>query len=645
MIHQLPDEITRSIICMLPGKDIARTAMVCKDMNKVASDIHPWLKKALSNKYPLLDDELSQTPFQFPIFNYKESLKTYEDVEFWSKVCVLTRNRTNGIHFAIKNQLMLREHSLRQQPVNSDITNALTREQHNVVHRPPNKQIMLLQAYAGTGKTTTLYHYAKKWPDTKVLYLAYNRSLAEESRKRFKDLPNVSVMTIHSMALNSLDPEGTRFTSLGNLRWGDIASIVGEETPRLAKQALTSFDVYCSSDQVTESTNASVRKIWNAMFVDQTITTTHDAYLKEFQRSRPKLLEYDVIMLDEVQDCTDCILDLVIRQTHATRIFVGDVYQKIYGFRHVNEPFHYILESNPDCFQLSVSFRMGKTLMHYTNQYLKRMYNANGFSCSYRPADTNILFFNKNDFNNISKVRQLPEGTVVLCRYNSSVHHLMFIISSQYDYNYDMYGKEINFEKEISIVRDLQHIESGSYEMVSRDKLRPFRSVQQVQTHFQETGNFVWVDRIKMFNAHGGAHLISMWTQAHAKKTETNPRIIITTAHRSKGSEFDHVVVYDDFPMNSEDARNTLYVAMTRAKKTLYMNESLLAFYKRASKPVFYTNEPVVSSSYLKTCVLCNTMKTHVLLCSENDQYTIMSKGKCDIMEYLPLCSICQKKV
>ena len=642
-MDKLPDDVTHTIFSLsgaLSGRDVSRVATVSKTMNRITNRVHPWLRKALSNTPcdGILDDCTT-----FPLFQYEASLQTYDDIEYWSRVCVATRNIPNGIHKAIRDQLLLREHALYNKG-NGD--NTLTREQSTVVQRRPNKQMMLLQAYAGTGKTTTLYHYAKRWPESRVLYLAYNRSLADESRKRFGNLPNVSVMTIHAMALNRMDPEGTRFTSLGNLKWSDVGATTD---PRTAKRILTEFEVYCSTDRMDDSSNPDVCKVWNDMFVDKSVTMTHDAYLKEFQRSVPVLDDYDVIMLDEVQDCTDCILDIVKRQTHATRIFVGDVYQKIYGFRHVNEPFQYILGSNSpeercECFRLSVSFRMGRTLMHHTNQYLKRMYNASGFSCTYRTNDTRVSFFNRNDFNNIDKVRELPDGTVVLCRYNSSVHHLMFVVSTQYGFEYDMYGKDINFEKEISIVRDLEHIDAGLYDRVSRDKLRGFRSIQEVHAHFTEAGNFVWTDRIRMYNTHGGVYLIHMWTQAHAKKTETNPRIVITTAHRSKGSEFDHVVIYDDFPMNGEDARNTLYVAMTRAKNTLYMNETLLNFYKRMSKPVMYVNDTISSPNVFKTCVSCNTMKTNMTVCSENDHASIMSQGKCEVYEYVPLCNICRRK-
>ena len=651
-MDQIPDDIFRQIVCLLSGKDIVKISIANKELARMTSNIYPWLRRALSNN-PLHTTLLNYSPIknekilslntvqirkntQTPLFGYDASLTTYTDIEYWSKVCFDERlNRQNGIHTAIRNRLVLREHTLLP---NNEIT--ITKEQNMVVNRSPQKQLMLVQAYAGTGKTTTLYHYANKWKSQKILYLAYNRALADESKERFGHLPNVSVMTIHSLALNNVEAG----LSVGNLKWSDISR--DETEMESSKRTLVDFEIYCSSDSMELPESNDVRQLWNKMFVEKSIDVTHDAYLKEYQKSAPMLNEYDVIMLDEVQDCTDCILNIIKRQTHATRIFVGDVYQKIYGFRHVNEPFEYIMSNTTakscECFQLSVSFRMGSKLMHYTNMYLKRMYNAKGFSSSKKNNDTDIKFFDKTDFYDINKVNQLPDKTVVLCRYNTNVQHLMFTII-EHGLEYDLYGKTINFDKEISIVRDLEHIETGTYEHVVREKLKTFRNIQQVLDHFTTINVGIWKDRIRLFNIHGGPELIRMWTRARLMKTNT-PRIIITTAHQSKGSEFDHVVLYDDFPMNNEDAHNTLYVAMTRAKETLYMNESLAQFFKKMTKPVLYVNDTVSTPRKFQTCTLCNAMKTNLLVCAENDHRSIIEYGRCDLYEYVPICNICRRK-
>lgn len=62
----------------------------------------------------------------------------------------------------------------------------------------------------------------------------------------------------------------------------------------------------------------------------------------------------------------------------------------------------------------------------------------------------------------------------------------------------------------------------------------------------------------------------------------TNPDVILTTAHKSKGLEYDNVIVANDFKFGEkklldipEQEINLLYVACTRAKKALQLPDKL----------------------------------------------------------------------
>jgi F-box protein 18 (helicase) len=53
-----------------------------------------------------------------------------------------------------------------------------------VCHNLENRQTMKINAYAGTGKTTTLIAYAAKRMDESFLYIAYNKFVGR--RRLFK---------------------------------------------------------------------------------------------------------------------------------------------------------------------------------------------------------------------------------------------------------------------------------------------------------------------------------------------------------------------------------------------------------------------------------------------------------------------------
>lgn len=55
---------------------------------------------------------------------------------------------------------------------------------------------------SGTGKTTTLVKYAEQRPHLRFLYIAFNKSVANEAQRRFPR--NVDCKTVHSLAYSSV---------------------------------------------------------------------------------------------------------------------------------------------------------------------------------------------------------------------------------------------------------------------------------------------------------------------------------------------------------------------------------------------------------------------------------------------------------
>jgi len=76
----------------------------------------------------------------------------------------------------------------------------LTKEQIDIINSSGNIKI---NAVAGSGKTTTIIEYAKSRPkNSKILYLAFNKSVKIDAIKKFADkgLSNVKIETAHSLA-------------------------------------------------------------------------------------------------------------------------------------------------------------------------------------------------------------------------------------------------------------------------------------------------------------------------------------------------------------------------------------------------------------------------------------------------------------
>lgn len=71
-----------------------------------------------------------------------------------------------------------------------------THEQSPIIQSKASK--ILVRAFAGTGKTTTLVGFAKANPTLRILYLCYNSSVEKAAKGKFPR--NVMCKTVHNLA-------------------------------------------------------------------------------------------------------------------------------------------------------------------------------------------------------------------------------------------------------------------------------------------------------------------------------------------------------------------------------------------------------------------------------------------------------------
>src|SRR5882724_13525047 len=78
----------------------------------------------------------------------------------------------------------------------------LTSEQQAVLDNNCN---LVINAVAGSGKTTTLIAYAKsRLPASRILYLAFNKTVKTEALQKFATagINNIKIETAHSLAFD-----------------------------------------------------------------------------------------------------------------------------------------------------------------------------------------------------------------------------------------------------------------------------------------------------------------------------------------------------------------------------------------------------------------------------------------------------------
>src|SRR3954454_5462000 len=132
----------------------------------------------------------------------------------------------------------------------------LTPEQQAIINSTGNIKI---NAVAGSGKTTTIIEYAKTRPsNSRILYLAFNKSVKLEAAKKFAEegLHNVKVETAHSLAYKhivhwnnySIKPQGYKTNEIAELL--HLEANGEKDSENIVANHINKFIAYfCNSDK------------------------------------------------------------------------------------------------------------------------------------------------------------------------------------------------------------------------------------------------------------------------------------------------------------------------------------------------------------------------------------------------------------
>ncbi|EFG9107018.1 UvrD-helicase domain-containing protein, partial [Escherichia coli] len=260
-----------------------------------------------------------------------------------------------------------------------------TEEQTAIIHWQGRK--LVVNAFAGTGKTSTLVSYAMACPESRMLYLAYNRAIRDEAERRFPF--NVECKTSHQLAFARFGRHYQKRLVPG-LFVTDVARKLNTRYWALARVAMTGLNQFIGSADATpgrqhlpdkdemkgvapDEALRAVRTLWQAMSdPDGTFPVTHDTYLKLFQLSGPDLSRrWDTILFDEAQDANPVTSALVLGQ-RCRIVLVGDRYQQIYRFRGADDALSHPSLAGADRLWMTQSFRFGPAVAAMANLLLKR---------------------------------------------------------------------------------------------------------------------------------------------------------------------------------------------------------------------------------------------------------------------------------
>ena len=485
----------------------------------------------------------------------------------------------------------------------------LTSEQLAILKSTGNIKI---NAVAGSGKTSTIIEYAATRPaESKILYLAFNKSVKDEAKKKFEDrgLKNVKVETAHSLAYRHIIPK-YGYTVKSGYKTTEIAEILnlrvnGEKHAEfiIANHINKLLTFYCNSskktlqelnyiDTITDKKAKTFVKTHYAYIQQKAlvliekmdkkkIDIIHDYYLKKFHLSNPKL-SYDYILFDEGQDASAATLDIFLKQD-AVKVIVGDTNQQIYGWRYaVNS----LEKANFQTFNLSTSFRFDQNIADLAIRILKlkshieikNEVSINGKGME-RPVLSKAVIARTNLGLLLKAIGYVTEKKKV---------QQLYFEGNIHSYTYADDGTSLY---------DVLHLYNGKHRLI-RDKLvKAMNNLDDLKDYVKKTEDVQMGMMVEIVEKYGN-EIPKILDEIKAKHVDNKDRekaeIIFSTVHRSKGMEYDEIQLVNDFlteetlkkivddkPENIDVAKineeiNLLYVAVTRTKNKLYIPETLI---------------------------------------------------------------------
>lgn len=121
------------------------------------------------------------------------------------------------------------------------------------------------------------------------------------------------------------------------------------------------------NDSVIKELLPIAERRWNDLIAqDNNLNISHDVYVKYWSLSNPVIQGYDYLLLDEWQD-SDSLMNYVVSKQSVPCFYVGDFYQSIYGWRGATQS---LQKLELPTARLTQSFRFGQSLANHANLIL-----------------------------------------------------------------------------------------------------------------------------------------------------------------------------------------------------------------------------------------------------------------------------------
>lgn len=521
----------------------------------------------------------------------------------------------------------------------------------------------IISAVAGSGKTTTLIEALKLIPlDKRVLFMAFNKSIANELADRVPKTGNIVVKTVHGFG-HSILSGGMEF-KIDNSKYKKLFNNIVKYYQKNSKDSINDYkfdddcftyirrmsssvkndelDIKKFTDNVISlcnlgrlhlvdviSKSKGVDKLkelsdfhsidnedgecevaWYliklGMFVKDTIDFTDMIFFPTVFDFPTETFDY--VFIDECQDLNTSqrvLMQRAIKPETGRFVAVGDPKQAIYGFAGADHESFKKLCDIPNTIQLplSITYRCH-------SQIVKMVTSINPFIKSHKKNNEGII---DEEFS----YKNLQDGDMVLCRQTFPVVALCIRLLSEGKKAY-IIGSDIGLSL-VSMIKDCERItEEFTMENVfSRLYHEKEKLIDKIATNhgisredaMEDNHVVLYAEKINVIealsrNITNPLEVIEKINTLFSDNKKAG--VCLSNIHKSKGLEAERVfIIHRELmpsknvksPWEREQEQNLIYVAYTRAKKTLGFIQDFDAWKTHESQS--QNIKPLVESKHL----------------------------------------------
>jgi len=440
-----------------------------------------------------------------------------------------------------------------------------------------------LNAYAGCGKTATLEMIEKVVPKRPILYLCFNKKIADDATRRM--LSTTTVRTFNSLGHRIWAASlGAKKISLDARKSQNLFKEIIDETPRRDQGPL--WDSYWNVihgvglakalGYIPEGKYPSAKRLISQSAFHSSLEETPDdltadlidAVLhRSIQAAYAGNIDYNdqvympglfggtfprfpLVLVDEAQDLNPVNHALLNKLIKHRAIFVGDPWQSIYGFRGaVQGGMAKLAEDfSTTPADLSVSFRCPQAVVEAARWRVPKFkwIKKGGHVESLTELDSS----------------DIPDDSAIICRNNAPLFRVAMglLIAGR---SVTVSGSEIG-PKLIGIMKKLGPEDMGTTSLLAAIDDWLAEKVDKGSTTAPDLA-----ECMRVFASHGTSLSTAIRYAEHLFAQKGTIRLM--TIHKAKGLEFPTVYFLDPFLCrDDEQDNNCRYVAQTRSMDQLY---------------------------------------------------------------------------